>query len=171
MESMQIKIEELDGWRNMEKRGPSNLPTVKIYDIRLHSLAMNECWELASKFEEKARHNIAGMMELYDKWIYDIQRYIQCPKMNFEDEHLISFSFFQEIEDKYERIKVEVQAKEVISKEDNQEFLVKSSMEYSHFTTFVHKFVIRMENYKECNRALDVKKAHIFNSQEERILT
>jgi hypothetical protein len=66
---------------------------------------------------------------------------------------------------------VEVQAKEVISKEDIQELLVKLSMEYSHYTTSVHKFVISMENFKECNLALDVKKEHIFNSPEERILT
>ena len=44
-------------------------------------------------------------------------------------------------------------------------------MEYSHYTTFVHKFVISMEEFKQCNIALDVKKAHINNSQEEKILT
>ena len=44
-------------------------------------------------------------------------------------------------------------------------------MEYSHYTTFVHKFVISMEEFKKCNLALNVKKDHIFNSQEEKILT
>jgi hypothetical protein len=58
----------------------------------------------------------------------------------------------------------------MISKEYIQELLVKSSMEYSHYTTFVHKFVISMEEYRKCNLALDVKKAHIFNSREENIL-
>ena len=52
MESLQTKIEELDKWRNMEKNVPSGLPTVRAYDIRLHTLATNECQELASKFEE-----------------------------------------------------------------------------------------------------------------------
>ena len=61
--------------------------------------------------------------------------------------------------------------KEMISKEDIQELLVKPSMEYSHYTTFVHKFVISMEEYKKCNIALNVKKAHIFNSIEEKILS
>ena len=42
-------------------------------------------------------------------------------------------------------------------------------MEYSHYTTFVHKFVISMEEYKKCNIALDVKKSHIYNSREEKI--
>ena len=56
------------------------------------------------------------------------------------------------------KIKVEVRAKEIISKEDIQELLVKLSMEYSHYTTFVHKFVISMEEYRKCNIALDVKK-------------
>ena len=44
-------------------------------------------------------------------------------------------------------------------------------MEYSHYSTFVHKFVITMEEYMKCNIALDVKKAHIFNLKEENILS
>ena len=104
------------------------------------------------------------MMELYEKSIYGIQRYIQWPEINFEDEHLVPFSFFQKLEDIYEKIKAEVQVKEVISKEDIEELLIKPSMEYSHYTTFVHKFVINMEEFKQCNLALDVKKAHMFNS-------
>jgi hypothetical protein len=111
------------------------------------------------------------MMELYEKSIYDVQRYIQWPEINFGDEHPVSFSFFPELEDIYENIKVKVQEKEVISKEDIQEFLVKSLMEYSHFKAFVHKFVIGMEKFKECNLSLDVKKEHILNSREEIILT
>ena len=43
-------------------------------------------------------------------------------------------------------------------------------MEFSHYTTFVHKFVVDMEKFKECNPTLDVKKEHIFNSWEKRIL-
>ena len=111
------------------------------------------------------------MMELYEKSIYDIQRYIQWLEINFEDEHPVSFAFFQELEDKYEMIKAEVQAKEVISKDDIQEFLVKPSMEFSHYTTFVHKFVVDMEKFKESNIILDVQKEHIFNCWEQRILT
>ena len=61
--------------------------------------------------------------------------------------------------------------KEVISKDDIQEFLVKSSMNFSHYTTFVHKFVVDMEKFKECNLSLDINKAHIFNSREQSILT
>ena len=82
----------------------------------------------------------------------------------------VSFAFFQELEDRYERIKEKVQAKEVISKEDNQELLIKLLMEYSQYTTFAHKFVINMEKFKECNLSLDVKKEHIFNSREKNIL-
>ena len=171
MESLQVKIKELGKWRNMERKFPSSLPVVKTYDISLHTLDTSECQELASKFEERARHNLAGMMELYEKSIYYIQRYNQRFEINFEDEHLLSFSFIEEIEEIYERIKVEVQAKEVISKEDIQELLINPLMQYSHYTTFVHKFVINMEKFKECNLALDVKKEHIFNSQEEIILT
>ena len=51
MESLQTKIKELDRWRNMEKRVPSGLPIVKSFYIRLHTLATNDCQELASMFE------------------------------------------------------------------------------------------------------------------------
>jgi len=170
MGSLQVKIEELDKWRSIEKNVPSILQVIKSYDICLHTLPTSECQELASRFEEKARKNLAGMMELYEKFIYDIQRYVQWPEINFEDEHPVHFSFLQELKDRYEKIKAEVQEKEVISKEDIQELLIKSSMEYSHYTAFLHKFVISMENFKQCNLAFDVKKAHIFNSQEEKIL-
>ena len=115
MISLQVKIEYLDKWRKMEKNVPSSLLVIKIYDISFHILATTKCQDLASRFEE-ARQNLAGMMELYEKSIYDIQRYIQCPEINFEDEHLVPFFFFQKLEDRYEKIKAEVQAKEVISK-------------------------------------------------------
>ena len=61
--------------------------------------------------------------------------------------------------------------KKEFSIEDIQELLINPSMEYSHYSTFVHKFVINMEEYKKWNIALDVKKAHIFNSREENILS
>ena len=66
------------------------------------------------------RQSLAGMMDVYDKLVYDVQRYLHCPKINFKDKHPISFAFFQELEDKYERTKAEVQEKEVISKDDIQ---------------------------------------------------
>ena len=74
----------------------------------MHTLAKSECQELASIFEERDRQNLARMMELYEKSIYDIHRFIQWPEINFEDEHTVSFSFFQELKERYERIKVEV---------------------------------------------------------------
>ena len=164
MRFLQVKIDDLDKWTKMKKIVPSILPIIKSYDIDLHTLATTEYQDLTSRFEENARQNLAGMMELYEKSIYDIQRYIQWPEINLEDEHLVPFSFFQKLEDRYENIKAEVQTKEVISKEYVQELLVKPSMEYSHYAIFMHKFVISMEKFKKCNLALDVKKAHIFNS-------
>ena len=77
---------------------------------------------------------------------------------------------FEEIEKDFEKVKAKVQAKKEFSVEDIQELLVKPSMEYSHYTAFVQKFVISME-YRKCNIALDIKKAHIFNSKEEKILS
>jgi hypothetical protein len=66
------------------------------------------------------RQSLAGMMDVYEKSISDAQSYLQWPKTNFRDEHPVFFPFFQELEDKYEMIKAEVQAKEVISKYDIQ---------------------------------------------------
>ena len=183
MVSLQAKIKEIGKWRNVEKSVPSSLPVVKTYDIRLHTLATNECQELASQFEEKARKSLEGIRDVYEKSISDVQRYLQWseinfrdehmvwPEINFRDEHMVSFAFFQDLKDKCEMIKVEVKAKEVISKDNIEEFLVKPLMDFSHYTTFVHKFVVDMEKFKECNLSLDVNKKHIFNSWEQRILT
>ena len=44
-------------------------------------------------------------------------------------------------------------------------------MEYSHYTSFMHKFVINVKEFKQFNFTLDVKKTHIFNSREENILS
>ena len=99
--------------------------------------------------KKKARRNLAGMLDLYEKYIYGIQRYIKWPKININDEHPIPFSFFQKLEDNYEKIKVEVQAKEVICKDDIQELIVKPSMEYSYYMDFMQKFVISMEEFKK----------------------
>ena len=69
MESLQIKVEELDKWRNMENNVPSGLPRIKAYDVRLHTLGTNECQELASKFNEKVKQSLAGMVNFYDEWV------------------------------------------------------------------------------------------------------
>ena len=74
--SLQAKIEDLDKWKNMEKNVPNNLPVIKSCDISLHTLATTECQDLASRFQENAIQNIAGMLDLYEKSIYDIERYI-----------------------------------------------------------------------------------------------
>ena len=137
----------------------------------VYSRVIEECQDLASQCEENAKKDLVGMVDLYEKSTYDIQRYIQWPEINFEEEHPVPITLFKQIESDFEKFKVEVQAKEEFSKEDIQELLIKPSMEYSHYTTCVHKFVINMEEYKKCNIALDVKKAHIFNSREEKILS
>ena len=85
MGSLQVKIEELGKWRRIEKNVPSSLPVIKSYDISLHTLATTKCQELASRFEEKTRQNLAGMMELYEKSIYDIQIYVQWLEIRFKD--------------------------------------------------------------------------------------
>ena len=59
----------------MEEHGknvPSVLPIVKDCDIRIHAMATNEFQELDSKFEERARENLEGMMDVYDKSVQDV---------------------------------------------------------------------------------------------------
>ena len=89
------------------------------------------------------------MMDVYERATYDIQRYIKWPEINFEDEHPVSYALFKQLDKDFVKVKVEVQAKEEFSEEDIQEILVKSSMEYSDYTTFVHNFVINMEEYRK----------------------
>jgi hypothetical protein len=84
---------------------------------------------------------------------------------------IVPITVFEEIEKVFERVKVEVQAKKEFLVEDIQELLVKPSMEYSHYIAFAQKFVIIMEEYRKCNIALDIKKDHIFNLKEEKILS
>ena len=126
---------------------------------------------MASQFEENARKDVVGMMDLYEKYTYDIKRYIQWLEINFEKENHVLITLFEKIERDFEKVKVEVQAKEDFSIECIQYILIKPSMEYSHYTVFVQKFVINMEEYRKCNISLDVKKAHMFNSREENILS
>ena len=76
MRDMQDKIIELEEWRSTKKNIPSSLPTIKGYDIKIYSIPTEECQDLASRFEENARKDLAGMMDLYVKSTYDIQRYI-----------------------------------------------------------------------------------------------
>ena len=128
MRDLQAKIEDLEEWRNMEKNVPSSLPIIKKYDISVHTLATTECEDLASKFEENDKKDLVGMMDLYEKSTYNIPIFIQWPEINFEDEHLVPYAVFQQLEGSHEKIKAEVQAKEAISKEDIQELLVKPLM-------------------------------------------
>ena len=170
MRDLQAKIIELKEWRSNEKNIPSSLPIIKNYDITVHLMATMECQDLESRFEENARKNLARMMDLYERSTYDIQRYIQWPEINFEDEHPVSYTLFKQLNEYFVKVKAKVQAKEEFSKEDIQEILVKSSMDYSHYTTFVHKFVINMEEFRKCNIVFYVKKPHIVNAREEKIL-
>ena len=72
MRDLQEKIIELEEWRSTEKNIPSSLPIIKSYDITVHSMATMECQDLESKFEENARKNLAGLMDLYERSTYDI---------------------------------------------------------------------------------------------------
>ena len=94
MRALQAKIKDLEEWRSTEKNVPSSLLIIKSYGITVHTLATTECQDLASWFEENAKKDLAGMMDLYEKSIYDIQRYIQWPQINFEDEHPVPYALF-----------------------------------------------------------------------------
>lgn len=72
MRNLQEKIIELKGWRSTKKNIPRSLLTIKSYDITVYSMATEECQDLASRFEENARKDLVGMMDLYEKSTYDI---------------------------------------------------------------------------------------------------
>ena len=112
MRDLQAKIIELEEWRSTEKNVPSSLLMIKSYDITVYCMATMECQDLASRFAENARKDLAGMMDLYEKSTYDIQRYIQWPEINFEEEYLIPYTLFKQIEGDFEKVKAKVQAKE-----------------------------------------------------------
>ena len=118
MRNLQQKIIELDGWRSTENNIPNSLRSVKSYDITVYSITTEECKDLASRFEEIARKDLAGMMDLYEKSTYDIQRYIQWPDMNFENDHPIPITLFEKIEKDFEKVKVKVKSREEFSIED-----------------------------------------------------
>ena len=98
MRDLQGKIIELDEWRSNKRDIPNNFPSIKIYDITVYSMATEECQDLASRFEENARKDLAGIMDLYEKTTYDIQRYIQWLEINFEEDHPVPITMFEEIE-------------------------------------------------------------------------
>jgi hypothetical protein len=74
MRDLQVNIEYLEEWRNTKKNVSSSLPIITRCDISVHTLDTIECQDLASRFKENARKDLAGMMDLYEKSIYDIQR-------------------------------------------------------------------------------------------------
>ena len=108
MRNLQAKIIELEEWRSTENNIPSSLLKIKSYDIMVYTMATEECQNLSYRFKENARKDLAGMMNLYEKVTYDIQRYIQWLEINFEDEHPIPYVLFTQLEDNFEKIKAEV---------------------------------------------------------------
>ena len=104
MRNLQEKIIEIDEWRSTKRDIPNSLPSVKSYDIIVYSMATKECQDLASRFEENAKKDLAGMMDLYEKTTYDIQRYIQCPEINFKEDHPIPITVFEKIEKDFEKV-------------------------------------------------------------------
>ena len=95
----------------------------------VYSMATEEFQDLASRFEENARKDLVGMMDLYEKSTYDIQRYIQWPEINFEEDHPVLITLFEQIKNDFEKVKEEVQIKEEFSIEDIQELLVNLAIE------------------------------------------
>jgi hypothetical protein len=118
LRNLQEKIIELDEWRITEKYILNSLPSVKSYDITVYSMVIEECQDLASRFKENARKDLAGMMGLYEKSTYDIQRYVQGPNINFKEDRPLPITIFEQIEKDFEKVKVEVQVKREFSMED-----------------------------------------------------
>ena len=79
MRDLQEKIVELKEWNSSEKKIPSSLPIIKIYDITVHSMATMECQDLASRFKENARKNL----HMTSKGIFNGQRSISRMNIQF----------------------------------------------------------------------------------------
>jgi hypothetical protein len=71
-------------------------------------MSTEECQDLSSRFEENARKDLAGMIDLYDKSTYDIQRYIQWSKIYFKEDHPAPITLFEQIKKDFQKVKVEV---------------------------------------------------------------
>ena len=83
----------MEEWRSSEKNVLDGLPTLKSYDIRLHTLATHEYQELASKFEEKVKQSIVGIMKIYTSNIQEMQRNVQWLNINLQQEQPMTFFF------------------------------------------------------------------------------
>ena len=169
MESLQVKIEELEEWRSSEKNVLDGLPALKSYDIRLLTLATHECQELSSKFEERVKQSIVEIMKIYTSNIQEMKRNVQLLEIDLQQEQPMTFSFFQKIENEYEAIKGEVRAKDMISMEEIQKFIIKPVKEVTKFNDFIRIFKEEMEILKECHLQLDIKKECVFNAREQQI--
>ena len=94
MESLQTNTKELDEWKNIDNNGGCGLLIIKAYDIILHTLATDECEEIASKFQEKVKQSLVGIIKVYTNNIQDMKKNIQWPKINIQVEQPVPFSFF-----------------------------------------------------------------------------
>ena len=121
-------------------------------------LATHECQELASKFDERVKQSIAGILMIYTSNIQEMQRNVQWLDINLQQEKPMPFYFFEKPENEYEAIKVEVQAKDMISMEEIQKFLMKSVKKVKKFNDFIRIFKEEMDISKECHLKLNIKK-------------
>ena len=55
---------------------------IKAYDIRLHTLEINECQDLSSKFQETIKQSIVGILKVYIDNVQDMHEYIQWLEIN-----------------------------------------------------------------------------------------
>ena len=106
-------------------------------------------------------------MKIYTSNIQEMQRNVQWLEVDLQQEKPMTFSFFHKLEKEYEAIKAEVRAKEMISMEEIQKFLIKPVKEVTKCNDFIRVFKEEMEDFKECHLNLDIKKEYIFNAREQ----
>ena len=123
--------------------------------------------KLASKFEERVKQCIVGIMKVYKDNVQDMYEYIQWPEINLQSEQPVPFSFFQKLEDKYEAVKVEVLARLVISKEYFQDLLIRPTKKVTKFNAFVRNFKQRRKLLMNVILAL-ISRRNMFSMQENK---
>ena len=106
---MLVKLGELDRWRNIENNSPSGLLELKLMTVK---------------------QSLIGIMKVFIEIVQDIQKDFQWTNINLQDEKVVPFPFFKNLEDEYEYVKANFQSKELITKEDIQKFLVNPARDF-----------------------------------------
>lgn len=79
-------------------------------------------------------------MKIYISNIQEMQRNVQWPEIDLQQDQQMTFSFSEKLEKEYEIIKAEIRVKDMISMEEIQKFLMKLAKEVTKSNDFFRIF-------------------------------